>query len=188
MDHRTPTEERDWAVKGYLPKRQMIGKIYEEIEYDEVMLRTRSQVCKLNGHDYPPEIRKVGGAPCHAGRLPARVGKSLEVPAAYVRGESQDLELHAWVMWVEVKAASKTSVNSQPRMFGYRYRGDNYYTANSKTRRPATILDRDMERRLCGGPGSKWKAAGFWSAGFFRTCEGSGSGCQEEGAHPARSL
>ena len=78
----------------------------------------------------------------------ARVGKSLEVPAAYVRGEGQGLELHAWVMWVEVKSASKTAVQFQLESHG-RYRGDNYYTGQLKD--PQTgeeILDRDMERRL----------------------------------------
>ena len=78
----------------------------------------------------------------------ARVGKSLEVPAAYVGGEGQGLELHAWVMWVEVKSAARTSVDFQLESYG-RYRGDHYYTGELND--PQTgdeILDRDMERRL----------------------------------------
>ena len=149
VDHRTPVVERDWAVKDYLAKRPMIGKIYHEIEYDNLMLKTQSEECKLNGHDYTlPDIRKYGGVCAMQADFAARVGKSIQVPAAYVRGEGQGLERHAWVMWVEVKGASKTSVNFQLESHG-RYRGDNYYTGELKD--PHTgdeILDRDMERRL----------------------------------------
>jgi len=149
VDHRTPVAEREWAAKNYLAKRPMIGTIYGEVEYDEIMLRTQSEVCKLNGHAYTlPEIRKVGGVCAMQADFAARVGKSLEVPAAYVRGEGQGLELHAWVMWVEVKSASKTSVNFQLESHG-RYRGDHFYTGQLTD--PQTgdeILDRDMERRL----------------------------------------
>jgi hypothetical protein len=149
VDHRTPVEEREWAVKNYLAKRPMIGTIYGEVEYDQIMLRTQSETCKLNGRDYTlPEIRKVGGVCAMQADFAARVGKSLDVPAAYVRGEGQGQELHAWVMWVEVKSASKASVNFQLESFG-RYRGDHYYTGLLKD--PQTgdeILDRDMERRL----------------------------------------
>lgn len=149
VDHRTPIDERDWAVKDYLPKRPMIGKIYADIEYDNLMLRTQSEECKLNGHDYTlPDIRKYGGVCAMQADFAARVGKSIDVPAAYVRGEGQGQERHAWVMWVEVKSASRTNVNFQLESFG-RYRGDNYYTG--ELRDPHTgdeILDRDMERRL----------------------------------------
>jgi hypothetical protein len=149
VDHRTPAGEREWAIKNYLTKRPMIGTIYGEIEYDQIMLRTDSERCKLNGHEYSlPEIRKVGGVCAMQADFAARVGKSLEVPAAYVRGEGQGLERHAWVMWVEVKSASKASVNFQLESHG-RYRGDHYYTGQLND--PQTgdeILDRDMERRL----------------------------------------
>lgn len=149
VDHRTPVGERDWAVQNYLARRPMVGKIYGEIEYDQEMLRTQSEVCKLNGHDYTlPEIQKVGGVCAMQADFAARVGKSVAVPAAYVRGEGQGLEMHAWVMWVEVKSASKSSVQFQLESFG-RYRDDHYYTGT--LRDPQTgeeILDRDMERRL----------------------------------------
>jgi hypothetical protein len=149
VDQRTPDTERDWAVANYMTKRPMIGKIYSDIEYDQTMLKTKSEVCKLNGHDYTlPEIKKEGGVCAMQADFAARVGKSLEVPAAYVGGKSQDLGLHAWVMWVEVKAASKTNVTFTLESLG-RYRGDNYYTGTLND--PQTgeeILDRDMERRL----------------------------------------
>jgi hypothetical protein len=149
VDHRTPIGEREWAIKNYLAKRPMIGKIYHEVEYDKLMLETQSKECKLNGHDYSlQDIRKYGGVCAMQADFAARVGKSLAVPAAYVGGESQGLELHAWVMWVEVKSATKTSVNFQLESWG-RYRYDNYYTGDLID--PQTgdgILDRDMERRL----------------------------------------
>ena len=149
VDHRTPVVERDWAVKEYLAKRPMIGKIYHEIEYDNLMLKTNSEECKLNGHDYTlPDIRKYGGVCAMQADFAARVGKSIQVPAAYVRGEGQGLERHAWVMWVEVKSASRTSVNFQLESHG-RYRGDNYYTGELRDPHLGDeILDRDMERRL----------------------------------------
>jgi hypothetical protein len=149
VDHRTPVDEREWAIKNYLPKRQMIGKIYGEIEYDKVMLETKSKVCKLNDHDYTlPDIKKYGGVCAMQADFAARVGKSLAVPAAYVGGQSQDLGLHAWVMWVEVLAANKSAVKFKLESWG-RYLGDNYYTGELPD--PQTgeeILDRDMERRL----------------------------------------
>jgi hypothetical protein len=149
VDHRTPIAEREWAIKNYLPKRPMIGQIYGDIEYDQMMLRTNSERCKLEGYPYTLEsIRKYGGVCAMQADFAARVGKSLEVPAAYVRGEGQGLERHAWVMWVEVKSASKTSVHFQLESHG-RYRGDHYYTGQLND--PQTgeeILDRDMERRL----------------------------------------
>src|SRR5262249_27682994 len=64
VDHRTPNDERDWAVKKYLAKRPMIGKIYEEIVYDQLMLKTQSQQCKLNGQPYTLESIKQHGGVC----------------------------------------------------------------------------------------------------------------------------
>lgn len=150
VDHRTPGNEREWAIKNYLPKRPMIGKIYEtDIEYDQGMLQSNSAVCKLNDHDYTlQDIKKYGGVCAMQADFAARVGKSLAVPAAYVGGESQFQGLHAWVMWVEVKAASATNVQFTLESHG-RYLGDNYYVGN--LRDPQTgdkILDRDLERRL----------------------------------------
>jgi hypothetical protein len=149
VDHRTPVAERDWAIKNYLAKRPMLGKIYHEIDYDEEMLRTQSAVCKLNGKDYTlQDIRKFGGVCAMQADFAARVGKSLAVPAAYVGGEAQGGERHAWVMWVEVKSANKAGVNFKLESWG-RYRVDNYYTGDLRDPQTgAKILDRDMERRL----------------------------------------
>jgi hypothetical protein len=149
VDHRTPAEERDWALKNYIAKRPMIGKIYGEIEYDKEMLATDSKVCKLAGHDYTlPSIHRYGGVCAMQADYAARVAKSLAVPAAYVGGEGVSGVLHAWVMWVEVHGASKGQVSFTLESHG-RYQIDQYYTGTTVD--PQTgerILDRDMERRL----------------------------------------
>ena len=150
VNHRTPIDERKWTVKNYLAKRPMIGKVYQEIVYDEEMLRTQSQICKLNDKPYTLEsILKNGGVCAMQGDFAARVGKSIGVPAVYVQGESQFQGLHAWVMWVEVRSAvTGGKINFSLESHG-RYLGDNYYTGTLID--PHTgqqILDRDMERRL----------------------------------------
>jgi hypothetical protein len=149
VDHRTPADERDWALKNYIAKRPMIGKIYGEIQYDKEMLATDSKVCKLDGHDYTlPSIHKYGGVCAMQADFAARVAKSLAVPAAYVGGEGVSGVLHAWVMWVEVHGATKGQVSFTLESHG-RYQIDQYYTGTTVD--PQTgehILDRDMERRL----------------------------------------
>jgi hypothetical protein len=149
VDHRTPVGEREWAIKNYLAKRPMIGSIYKDIDYDEEMLRTKSEVCKLNGKDYTlQDIKKYGGVCAMQADFAARVGKSLVVPAAFVGGESQQLGLHAWVMWVEVKSASKSALNFTLESYG-RYLYDHYYTGTLLDPQTGVeMLDRDMERRL----------------------------------------
>jgi hypothetical protein len=149
VDHRTPVAEREWAIKNYLTKRPLVGKIYHEIKYDDEMLRTRSEVCALNDHDYTlPDIRKYGGVCAMQADFAARVGKSLGVPAAYIRGEASGGERHAWVMWVEVRSMSKARLEFSLESWG-RYREDNYYTGEVvDPQTGAEILDRDLERRL----------------------------------------
>jgi hypothetical protein len=149
VNHRTPTTERDWALKNYFSKRSGIGKSYYDIEYDMGMLRTQSEVCKLNDKPYTlPSIRKHGGVCAMQADFAARVAKSLIVPAEYVWGESNSGGLHAWVMWVEVKSVNKEKIDFALMSEG-RYLGDQFYVG--KIRDPKTaedITDRDMERRL----------------------------------------
>lgn len=149
VNHKTPIDERKWALKNYLAKRPMIGKIYHEVQYDQEMLRTQSKTCKLNDKPYTLEsILKNGGVCAMQGDFAARVGKSLVVPAAYVTGESQFQDLHAWVMWVEFRSAAGGKINFTLESYG-RYLGDQYYTGNLIDPHTAEkILDRDMERRL----------------------------------------
>jgi hypothetical protein len=149
VDHMTPLDERKWASKNYVAKRPMVGKIYSDIVYDMEMLRTQNQVCKLNDKPYTLEsILKHGGVCAMQADFAARVGKSIIVPAAYVGGESQFQGRHAWVMWVEVRGASTSSVNFTLESHG-RYLGDHYYTGELRDPQSGQqILDRDMERRL----------------------------------------
>jgi len=149
VNNKTPLKEREWAVANYLPKRVMIGKCYSEVPYDHVMLDTKSEQAKLNGQIYNlPNILNYGGVCAHQADYAARVGQSLGVPAAYVGGANIYGGNHAWVMWVEVKAVSKTSIAFSLESHG-RYRGDKYYVGTLKD--PQTgkrITDRQLELRL----------------------------------------
>lgn len=78
----------------------------------------------------------------------ARVAKSLMVPAEYVGGEANSGGLHAWVMWVEVKAVNKDAVTFTLESFG-RYNVDQYYIGTLKDPKSgAKVTDRDLERQL----------------------------------------
>jgi hypothetical protein len=149
VDHRTPVNEREWAVKNYAAHRQMIGAIYKDIEYDKEMLRTRSESCKLNGKPYTLEsIRQNGGVCAMQADFASRVAKSLAVPAVYVGGEGANLDLHAWVMWTEFKRVTPQQVEFSYLSYG-QYPDLKFYTGS--IHHPQTgekILDRDMERTL----------------------------------------
>src|SRR5262249_236735 len=123
VNHKTPMDERTWAVTNYLKRRSGIGTIYKDIVYDTEMLRTKSEKCKLNGQPYTlPSIKEHGGVCAMQADFAARVAKSLVVPAEFVGGEANFGGLHAWVMWVEVKAVNKDAVTFSLESFG-RYFG-----------------------------------------------------------------
>lgn len=149
INHRTPLDERSWALQNYLSKRNGIGTCYHDVPYDDEMLETSSQVCKMDGKDYTlANLKSFGGVCAQQADFAARVGKSLGVPAAYVRGESNSGGLHAWVMWVEVKQVNQTSINFELSSHG-RYRNDKYYVGDlfdPQTGRQMT--DRELELRL----------------------------------------
>jgi hypothetical protein len=149
VNHKTPTDERDWAVVNYLRRRTGIGSIYKEIVYDQIMLKTKSKVCKLNDKPYTlASIKEHGGVCAMQADFAARVAKSLGVPAEYVGGEAASGGLHAWVMWVEVRGIQKDAVSFSLESYG-RYFGDNYYVGtllDPKTGKK--ITDRELERRL----------------------------------------
>lgn len=149
VNHRTPVAERVWAMQNYGARRAMFGKCYSDVPYDDEMLRTSSQVCRLNDKDYVlPNIRQFGGVCAMQADFAARVGKSLGVPAEYVSGESIYGDRHAWVMWVELKNVTRSSISFSLESHG-RYRGDKYYVGD--LRDPHTgqrITDRELELRL----------------------------------------
>jgi tetratricopeptide (TPR) repeat protein len=155
VNNRTPVGERDWAVKNYIKKRAGIGGVYKEIVYDKEMLRTEQRNgggkgdCRLTDQDYTLEgIKKYGGVCAMQADFAARVAKSIAVPAEYVRGEGNSGGLHAWVMWVELKAVTKDKIEFALLSEG-RYFGDQFYVGtleDPKSGRETT--DRDLERRL----------------------------------------
>lgn len=148
-NHKTPLVERQWAVANYVPKRVLFGKCYSDVPYDNVMLQTESKVCKLGGKEYTlPNILNFGGVCAMQADFAARVGKSIGVPAEYVGGAAASGDLHAWVMWIELTAATPTNVAFTLQSHG-RYRGDHYFVGTLRS--PQTgeqITDRDLERRL----------------------------------------
>ena len=149
VNHKTPLSERAWALQNYLPKRVLIGKCYKDVPYDNLMLETGSAEAKLNGHVYDlANLRAFGGVCAHQADFSSRVGKSLGVPAAYVAGESTYGDLHAWVMWVELKAVNPTSITFSLESNG-RYRGDKYYVGTLRDPKSGDrTTDRQLELRL----------------------------------------
>ena len=149
VDHRTPIEERQWAMANYVSRRAGFGQCYKEVPYDHQMLDTKSEVCKLAGKPYSlPMIKQFGGVCAMQADFAARVGKSIGVPAAYVRGKSAYGDNHAWVMWVELQNVTPSSISFTLESFG-RYFGDKYYVGTlSDPQTGQEITDRDLELRL----------------------------------------
>ena len=149
INQRTPLAEREWAIANYASRRTMYGKCYADVPYDHEMLRTQSRTCQLSGKDYTlPNIRQFGGVCAMQADFASRVGKSIGVPAEYVRGEAAGGELHAWVMWVEIKQVTRNSISFTLESHG-RYREDKYYVgALSDPQNGLEITDRQLELRL----------------------------------------
>lgn len=149
VNDRTPIEERKWAMNSYSAQRAMYGRCYGEVPYDTVMLQTGSRTCRLADKEYTlANIKEYGGVCAMQADFAARVGKSIGIPASYVSGESAGGELHAWVMWVELKQATPTGLVFSLESHG-RYRGDKYYVGSledAQTGQP--ITDRQLELRL----------------------------------------
>ena len=149
VNHKTPADERIWAMRNYVSQRVMFGECYAHVPYDTEMLETESKVCKLGGKDYTlPNIRQFGGVCAMQADFAARVGKSIGVPAAYVTGAGRYGELHAWVMWVELKAVSAGKISFSLESHG-RYRGDRYYVGSLRDPQTgAETTDRLLALRL----------------------------------------
>ncbi len=149
VNHRTPSAEQAWARTAYLPKRVMFGQCYSEVPYDDLMLETSSERCALQGQEYNlPNIQKFGGVCAMQADFAARVGKSMGVPAEYVRGEAASGDFHAWVMWVELKNLTPTGINFSLESHG-RYNLDKYYVGTlTDPQTGKTITDRELELRL----------------------------------------
>ena len=150
INHRSTPEERTWAVTRYGQRRKMIGEIYPTVEFDVNMLRTRSAVCRLAGHNYDlPSVLKYGGVCAMQADFAARVGKCVLIPSEFIVGESAGGEYHAWVMWAEVRAITASGKIDFTLQREGAYHIDNYYVGlmqDPHTNRATT--DRDTIRRL----------------------------------------
>ncbi|MCU0878673.1 MAG: hypothetical protein MUF06_12880 [Pirellulaceae bacterium] len=149
VNHRTPAQERQWALQGFLPKRVMFGKCYSDVPYDNAMLESQSAVARMNNKPYTlPNLLTFGGVCAMQADFSSRVGKSLGVAAEYVRGEAAGGEGHAWVMWVELKQATPTGLIFTLESHG-RYRGDKYYVGTlDDPQTGGEMTDRELELRL----------------------------------------
>jgi len=149
VNHRTPLAERQWAMSNYLAQRVGMGKCYSDVPYDDEMLKTDDRICKMDGKEYTlANLKEWGGVCAQQADFAARVGKSLGVPAAYVRGEGNSGGFHAWVMWIELKRVTPESIDFELLSHG-RYRMDQYYVGELYD--PQTnqkITDRELELRL----------------------------------------
>lgn len=150
VNHPTPLQERQWAVANYAHRTGDFGKSYQDVPYDYTMLKSSSEVAKLNGQAYNlPSIRQYGGVCAYQADFASRVGKSLGIPAAYVRGENVYNDYHAWLCWVELTAPPTADRIAFALKSSGRYRGDKYYVGelnDPHTGEP--ITDREMERQL----------------------------------------
>ena len=147
VNHRTPLEERGWALNFYLPKRVKFGKCYGDVPYDGKMLKGADPKLKGQPHTLP-NLVQYGGVCTARADFAARVGKSIGVPALSVGGKSRYGEGHAWVMWVELGRVTRTGFTFSLESHG-RFRGDRYYVGNLNdphTGQPTT--DRELELRL----------------------------------------
>ena len=149
VNHKTPANERQWALQNYVSKRAMFGRCYKDVPYDTEMLNSKSQVARLNGKVYNlPNLKGFGGVCAHQADYASRVGKSIGVPAAYVRGPSRSGSYHAWVMWVELKSVTERSIGFTLESFG-RYQLDKYYVGTLlEPQSGKRITDRQLELRL----------------------------------------
>jgi hypothetical protein len=149
VDHKTPMDDRRWAVVNYLPFRAMFGRCYGDVPYDTEMLDSGSERARMNGKPYTlPNLKTFGGVCAMQADFASRVGKCLAVPAAYVSGEARSGDRHAWVMWVELKSVTKDNIAFSLESHG-RYSGDRYYVGTLED--PHTgkgMTDRQLEVRL----------------------------------------
>ncbi|NNJ27875.1 Ig-like domain-containing protein [Alienimonas chondri] len=150
IDHRTPIEERNFALANYGANRSRFGECYSQVPYDKEMLETESRRGALNGLPYTlPAILAKGGVCAHQADYASRVGKSLGVPAMYVRGDGKFGGAgHAWVMWVDVTGVTDSALKFSLESHG-RYQDDHYYVGflnDPQTGEETT--DRDLMRRL----------------------------------------
>lgn len=156
VNHRTPLPERHWAHTFFQSTKFKTKSWHQDVPYDmaiinrEVAKDPTAAKPKMAGRPYTLEnIRTYGGVCAHQADFACRTAKSLGIPAVYCSGASAYRDSHAWWMYVVVNNATqneiKFSLTSDGRFDGK----DNYYTGQVlDPHSGATMLDRDMERRL----------------------------------------
>lgn len=149
VNHKTPLDERQWALANYLPRRAMIGHCYHDVPYDREMLDSGDRYTRLEGKPYTlPNLRTYGGVCCMQADYASRVAKCLGVPAVYVGGTSCFGEGHAWVMWIELTGVTGNRFAFNLESHG-RYDYDRYYVGYLQDPQTgATITDRQLALRL----------------------------------------
>ena len=150
VNDKTPRPDREWAVSNYLDRRVMFGKCYHDVPYDDEMLNSNFARCRLEGKLYTlANIREFGGVCMMQADFAARVGKSLGVPAEYVRGQGRFGGVgHAWVMWVELLQVTASNTTFSLQSHG-RYFQDQYYIGElNDPQSGAPMTDRQLELRL----------------------------------------
>jgi hypothetical protein len=155
VNHSTPIAERNWVLSNYLKRKAHIGTSYKDVKYDTEMLRSEMRngpgkgECRIGGKPYTLEnLSKYGGVCAQQADFASRVAKSLGVPAEYVGGEGNSGGRHAWVMWVEIKSATKDKLDVTLLSEG-RYLLDQYYIGTLKDPKSGRdITDREMEMGL----------------------------------------
>jgi hypothetical protein len=155
VNHYTPVDERNWTLSNYLKRKAQIGTTYKDVKYDTEMLRTEMRngpgkgECRIGGKAYTLEnLKQFGGVCAQQADYASRVAKCLSIPAEYVGGEGNSGGRHAWVMWVEIKSATKDKLDVSLLSEG-RYLLDQYYVGTLKDPKTGRqITDREMELSL----------------------------------------
>jgi hypothetical protein len=156
VNHRTPLPERRWAYTFYQSTKFKTKSWHQDVPYDMEIIKREidkdpsAAKPKLAGRAYTLEnIRTYGGVCAHQADFACRTAKSLGIPAVYCSGASAYRDNHAWWMYVVVNNATKNEIKFSLASDG-RFDGkDNYYTGFVlDPHSGATMLDRDMERRL----------------------------------------
>lgn len=148
VNHKTP-REREWAARELCPEASHVWQVLLGCairSYDVEVGKPDLQVGRQGL--FAAEHQAVRWRLRVQADFASRVGKSIGVPAEYVGGEAAGGELHAWVMWVEIKQVTRTSISFTLESHG-RYNGDKYYVGT--LRDPQTgkgTTDRELELRL----------------------------------------
>ncbi|NQT12396.1 MAG: hypothetical protein HQ582_06600, partial [Planctomycetes bacterium] len=147
VNHRTPLAERQWALNSYLPKRQMVGKCYDEVSCDEAM-RSGTEP-QLKGKSYTlANLHRFGGAPSVQADFAGRIAKCIGVPAFSVREEREYGDAHAWLVWVELTAVTETGITFSLQSHGRSQRALHYVGNARDPHTGQPVTDRQLELRL----------------------------------------